>query len=353
MTLFAFRNPFPDASTVSIVGDFTDWLPISLIDVIYKKLSDGIHPYWYIVNDTVRVRPNSLTMTNPIRAHRLNYIVIKYGIVDKLFLQKSINVGDIDAMIRLGDYYFNKWRHYVYSVDPDYAYENHTQKLLHYYLSAVNLGNAYAARQLGRFYNYLSQYTWISDEFCINACNKCEFYLKIAADRGDSEAMNKLGTFYHNIGNYAERTKYWAMAISNGNTRAMINFGNIRQSEIDGDHDMSLYYNMAIVRGNTKGYIKFALYYLLKNNEDMFKMNIDKAIKMGDSNGYLILGHYYESRGKTKMAVKYYLLAAENNNIKAFDILCRYYSSKDVNKSREYCKKYSLLSAQRKRLLVI
>ena len=330
--LINFRNPFPKSITY-IVGSFTDWEPIQFpkSNMLSIKLSDGIHPYWYIVNNTITIRPSSLTIKTPVSSDPVNYIVIKYGMVDKQHLLDSVAVGDTDAMDRLGDHHFIKWRYYVSTKNIIYAYENYKAKIIQYYTMS---NSVYAAKQLGQFYKNIVQYKY--DVIDDTALEKCERYYKIAIEMGDSDAMNSLAKLYLRTGNRAF-INYFKQAITAGNSRAMINYGKWCNNMTDSP----LYYDMAIKEGNSKGYIEYAK--LFTNNKKQFMRFIEMAINAGNAGrAYRALGDYYDCKGSTGNAVKNYLLATQNGDIESFNMLCKHYTSidRDIDKSLYYCKEY-------------
>ncbi|MCP4348723.1 MAG: sel1 repeat family protein [Desulfobacterales bacterium] len=75
----------------------------------------------------------------------------------------------------------------------------------------------------------------------------------MAADNGDSKAMNNLGWLYHTESiDYEKAEKYYLMAADNGDSKAMNNLGNLYHKDFKDIDKAEKYYLMA-VKNNYKG----------------------------------------------------------------------------------------------------
>lgn len=158
-----------------------------------------------------------------------------------------------------------------------YKIAKNYDKMVEYYLMAINRGNDYSMHSLGLYYRNQKNYDLMIK------------YFLMAIDRGNKYSMNNLGIYYFGNKNYDETKKYWSMAINIGHTHSMNNLA---------------YYHKSI----TKNINEMLKYYFM-------------AIEHGDDVSLYCLGKYYKEIKNYKKMKMYHLMSINTNNIKSYKSL--------------------------------
>jgi tetratricopeptide (TPR) repeat protein len=106
----------------------------------------------------------------------------------------------------------------------------------------------------------------------------------MAIDKGYSDAMYNLGSYYQNIEkNYDESKKYYLMAIDKGNSNAMNNLGSYYQNNEQNYDEVKKYYGMAVENGNDTAMHNLGYYYHnIEKNYDKAKKYYGMAVENGN-----------------------------------------------------------------------
>ena len=154
----------------------------------------------------------------------IGHYLRKHKIYDKMknYYLKSIEKGNINAMVALG---------YYYSFNQDH------KNMEKYYLMAIKNGSVEAMILFGMSYMYNSNHEPLKK------------YLLMAIEKGSSEAMGCLAIYYQNYNKIDEMEHYYVKSIEKDNVNAMINYGNyfLQKNDLN---SMKKYYLMALKHGS-------------------------------------------------------------------------------------------------------
>ena len=204
------------------------------------------------------------------------------------FYEKSIKLGNIEAINNLGVIYFNnanyeKMKEYfllgikylnsncMYNLGVYYyLIEKNTELMEKFYSHSFNLGNKSALYALGNYYFFISfEYEkmlnlfnlYNEDEYvsymlglyyesiCINYTKMEKFYIS-SAKKGMVDSMVKLGNYYYTIGKYESMKYYYNMAADKDNILALFYLGFYYQFIEINYNKMKNYYIKAIFLGD-------------------------------------------------------------------------------------------------------
>jgi len=154
-------------------------------------------------------------------------------------------------------------------------------------------------------------------------------YYLMAIEKGNSDAMYRLGDWYRNC-EPNNMLKYYLMSINNGNEVAMHNLALYYQEEKKDYDNMKKYYLMAIEKGHSYSMYHLGSYYNEKGDYDNMKKYYLMAINNGSDDAMYHLGNYYEEIEDYNNMKKYYLMAIEKGNVYAMFLLGFYYENKNL-----------------------
>jgi len=159
-----------------------------------------------------------------------------------------------------------------------YKIKGNINKMIKYYLMAIDKGDAKSMSNLGFYYYEIKDYP-----------NMIKYYLMGVA-KGHHGSMNNLGLYYDNIKDYLSMMKYYLMAIDKGSPEAMFNLG-LYYRKIKDYPNMEKYYLMAVSHGCqdsknslSKYYYKHKMYeqlvYLYSSNNQEDKVQLFNALDL-------------------------------------------------------------------------
>ena len=159
--------------------------------------------------------------------------------------------------------------------------------------------------------------------------NKCDlandtYYLKLI-EKGDIDAICKLGNLYFINDKNDLAEKYYLMAIEKGNIDAMNNLGLLFKTQKKYDI-AEKYYLMAAEKDNVRAMNNLGLLYeKQKGQYDIAEKYYLMAIEKGDVNAMNNLAFLYNKQKKyDDIAEKYYLMAIEKGDPIAMNNLARF-----------------------------
>jgi TPR repeat protein len=200
--------------------------------------------------------------------------------------KRAAELGDTEAMCSLGNSYDNDL---IFDVVDDSDEPSNTDVILgnfddlneaiKWYKKAADLGSTEAMKKLGSLYNYhVTDSAYIRDrilnqsmygdqllefrffilsvydllEVIFRRGKTVEWYKK-AANLGDTEAMESLGSLYDSIDNKSESIKWYKEAAELGNTEAMKHLANkyIESSIFQNPKEAIKWYKVAVKLGET------------------------------------------------------------------------------------------------------
>jgi len=236
--------------------------------------------------------------------------------VNKKIFEPNINNTDyVDDLYYLGIYYQH--------IKGDY------DLMKKYYLLAMEKGNSNAMHKLGLYHQ------WIGNEKNYKLMKK---YYLMAIKKGNSQAMISLGFYYEEVEkNYGFAKKYYLMAIDEGNTDAMNCLGNYYVN-VEKNYDIAKkYYIEAIDKGNVKAMYKLGYYYEeVEKNYDLMKKYYLMAINNGKSFSAYRLGDYYIHNCPNDKDLQNYFDAIIRGNDSV--------GSTDIFADNEYIEKYRIIN---------
>ena len=123
-----------------------------------------------------------------------------------------------------------------------YRINGDVDKMLKYYLMAIDKGNTMAMNNLACYYKEQRNY------------DSAKKYYLMAIENGSHNAMNDLACCYMEQGKYDSAIKYYLMAIENGNRVAIHNLAFLYEKE--GKYDLALKYYFMSVEQNDVAIIR-------------------------------------------------------------------------------------------------
>lgn len=216
---------------------------------------------------------------------------------DKKMEQLKIRVAqnnDYVAMLELGEMY--KGLDYV---------------LAEKYLKMAMQVNYYeGVMELGRLYTLYKKY------------NLAENCYKELAENGDADAQNYLGTVYKYQLKVDLAKKYYTLSMSQGNKKAIYNLGFLYYENGDYDLALNIWQNLNLEEEPEIARTVAAIYYTKKEYE-----KAEQVLKMigDDPMAYYFLGDLYKMWENEELAEKYFVLAAERDDIDALKALYELY----------------------------
>ncbi len=159
-------------------------------------------------------------------------------------------------------------------------------------------------------------------EFVIKDYDKMlEYYMK-AINLNNSFAMNSLGVYYSTNKNYAESNKYFNMAINLNNPYAMNNLGLYYEIIEENKKESIKYYLFAIINGDPNGLTNIkiniksniVLYNLLNNivnKNDIIHDELDELKKEKD---VILFLQEYNEQNERNIYCEYLMQTEKNNN---------------------------------------
>jgi TPR repeat protein len=187
---------------------------------------------------------------------------------------------------------------------------------LAYFKSEIKKDNYNAMREVGNYYQSISDY------------DKMVKYYIMAIEKGDADAMHKLAHYYQFIKiDYEKMIKYYLMAIEKKLAKSMYNLAQYYYLVKDYEN-MIKYYLMAIDLGLCSAMHNLALYYLKIKDYAMMMIYALKLINMNNFRLVSYIIDYYVSNNNHEKALEYYWLAlvegVENIPQKFINYLKRY-----------------------------
>lgn len=239
----------------------------------------------------------------------------------KIYNSDELNIQDYDLTNHI---ILCNIAHYYQLIKKDY------NKMIKYYLMSIDKGSTDAMLNLGNYYYDIKKY------------DKMEKYYLMGIEKGDSNAMFNLGFYYDCIKDHIHSgvelmKKYYLMAIELNNADAIYNFGNYYYDIKDYDK-MKKYYLMAVDHGDSDAIYNLGNYYknIEKNYDEMkrfYIMVINNHVVLTYELGVCFeLGEYYETIEKNyDLMEKYYLMEIDKGNdfykIKSITNLSNYYQT--------------------------
>lgn len=171
--------------------------------------------------------------------------------------------------------------------------------------------------------------------------------LKMAVEKGNSDAMNSLGCLFVNTNNpnIQEAIKYFKMAIEHKNVQAMKNLGSLYHFNVAYKNipEAIKYYEMACNEGNDIAMNNLGYLYDTENHDirsaiKYYQMAIEKGNPLSMNN--LGVVYYYDDENKNiPEAIKYLEMATERGIAGAMNSLGNiYYEQNDIPKAIHYFK---------------
>ena len=159
--------------------------------------------------------------------------------------------------------------------------------------------------------------------------------------------LNILGLYYiKKYNNYAECKKYFKMAVDLGDIDALYNLGSYYICIENNEEEMKKYWMMAIENNCPVTSYELAEYYHIKGDIDNMMHFLNISINLKSSTAMLYMAKYYCSINSINNAQKYYLMAIDNNNVKAMYQYALFCNSKLQNNDEMI--KYLLMAIEYK-----
>ena len=214
--------------------------------------------------------------------------------------------------------------------DEEFGVEKNEGEALMWLTKAAEAGSASAQMTLARKYekgkmvaqSYEEAIRWYEkaakkNEYAI-VCLK-EIYEKLGS-QSDAAGLYNLGKLYHAENAYQEAAKWYRMAAEKGDTDAMNRLGLLHANEKEYTEAVK-WYRMAAEKGNASAMYNLALNYekgngVAKDGQEAAKW-YRMAAEKGDTDAMDRLGLLHEYKKEYTEAVKWYRMAAEKGNASA------------------------------------
>lgn len=217
------------------------------------------------------------------------------------------------AMIKLGEYYYEKYKTISKNDSGNLAkLDNLKKNIIKYYEMAIRFNTDPTITK--EYYNMAipinngQNYTLKSINFLAKFCEELQDYdnmikyYEMAIKHGNIEALIILAKHYEKQKDYENMIKYYKLSITHNNIDAMNSLGEYYESIKDYEN-MIIYYRMALDRGNFLVTFRIAEYYKFYNDHEnvvkYYLMAIDKLKddpKKSDMIAMHKLALYYYSR---------------------------------------------------------
>jgi uncharacterized protein len=227
-----------------------------------------------------------------------------------------------------------------------------------YLLAKAQGGDAQAQMKLGTMY---LQGQGVTQDF-----REAVKWLRLAADRGNTEAMGFLGAIFHDGGkgvaqDYREATKWYRLAADRGDTEAISSLGDIFYDGGKGvaqDYrEATKWYRLAADKGNTEAQLRLGY---MSYNGQRVTQDYKEALKwyrlaadQGNADAQFFLGNmYHDGKGVVqdyRESVKWHRLAALQGMPRAqLSLGIQYYGGKEgVTQDYEYAYMWLSLAASK------
>jgi len=171
----------------------------------------------------------------------------------KFFLEKGIENGCKDSMLKFAQYYRTK------------DYEN----MLKYYNMAIELGNRDAMYSLAHYYHLDNKYE-----------EMLKYYM-MAIELGCIQSMTNLGIFYGEQNNFDEMKKYLEMAIYYGDAKAMQFLASYYDDTEKNEGKMVYYLKLGIEKEDDFCMAMYGEYLIKKERKEEGKKLLEDSAKRG------------------------------------------------------------------------
>lgn len=287
--------------------------------------------------------------------------------------EKSLESGNVEAALRLGEYYRNlsldHYRKNLHSVN-----ESANDSVNESVNDSVNVAEKYeelalkyytiygSDEELGMFYRLMNQHDTAIEYFKKSNTRRSYYYmskcyyskedteneikcLEMSASLGDVDAMFDLAFHYNESNNIDAHDKYimyLTKSAKAGNGEA---YDFLLQHYYDcGDFDNVLdCADEGLLNENVKNYHDVMYMYLgmiyLKTNVKLAKKYLKKSVELENNDSMITLASIYMNECKKEKAIALYEKASEEGNSEALYQLGKFYFNTDKEKSLEYYKK--------------
>lgn len=224
-----------------------------------------------------------------------------------------------------------RWR----KVALDWESQGNAEKAIECFTVAAKRGNAEAQISLGMIY-------YDEEKGVARDLEKSKKWLKMAADHGHPDAMNRLGYIYElDEGNVKEAVKWYRRASDLGHAKARNNLGVIYEKGAEGIApdiaEAKRLYKLSADQGFTGAMRNLGLLYKKENDLEQAKLWCKRAADLGNDEAMNSLGNIYKKEGNPEEAKRWYLLAAEkNNSIAMYNLGYFYYKAGDNEEAKKW-----------------
>ena len=258
----------------------------------------------------------------------------------KTLVKIAVGLVFIFVVIFSWNLYNKKEAEKIFVQAEKYMKEGNKEKAKERYEIAARKGNTDAMNKLGEYY-YAKENSFKAEEWYKKAAkggnikameNLMNFYNRYssnekviewgtkAAAKGNTIAMNNLGKFYENNGDKVKAKEWYEKAAAKGETTAMNNLGVFYEN--NGDKVKSKeWVEKAAVKGNTVAMANLGVFYENNGNKVKAKEWYEKAAAKGDTIAMNNLGVYYENNGDRVKAKEWYEKAATKGSKEAKEAL--------------------------------
>ena len=258
----------------------------------------------------------------------------------KILVKIAVGLVFIFVVIFSWNLYNKKEAEKIFVQAEKYMKEGNKEKAKERYEIAARKGNTDAMNKLGEYY-YAKENSFKAEEWYKKAAkggnikameNLMNFYNRYssnekviewgtkAAAKGNTIAMNNLGKFYENNGDKVKAKEWYEKAAAKGETTAMNNLGVFYEN--NGDKVKSKeWVEKAAVKGNTVAMANLGVFYENNGNKVKAKEWYEKAAAKGDTIAMNNLGVYYENNGDRVKAKEWYEKAATKGSKEAKEAL--------------------------------
>jgi len=258
----------------------------------------------------------------------------------KTLVKIAVGLVFIFVVIFSWNLYNKKEAKKIFVQAEKYMKEGNKEKAKERYEIAARKGNTDAMNKLGEYY-YAKENSFKAEEWYKKAAkggnikameNLMNFYNRYssnekviewgtkAAAKGNTIAMNNLGKFYENNGDKVKAKEWYEKAAAKGETTAMNNLGVFYEN--NGDKVKSKeWVEKAAVKGNTVAMANLGVFYENNGNKVKAKEWYEKAAAKGDTIAMNNLGVYYENNGDRVKAKEWYEKAATKGSKEAKEAL--------------------------------
>ena len=258
----------------------------------------------------------------------------------KILVKIAVGLVFIFVVIFSWNLYNKKEAKKIFVQAEKYMKEGNKEKAKERYEIAARKGNTDAMNKLGEYY-YAKENSFKAEEWYKKAAkggnikameNLMNFYNRYssnekviewgtkAAAKGNTIAMNNLGKFYENNGDKVKAKEWYEKAAAKGETTAMNNLGVFYEN--NGDKVKSKeWVEKAAVKGNTVAMANLGVFYENNGNKVKAKEWYEKAAAKGDTIAMNNLGVYYENNGDRVKAKEWYEKAATKGSKEAKEAL--------------------------------